>query len=204
MNRRLENALADVEFRLQQLESGLPPEGIDAVDGDEGTDAADPADEAGKIDAAEGEVSEVVDDPDSPENNPDAYLAGETPEEQFDNAFTLVRRNQLDDAIPAFRAFLAKYPEHSSRSNATYWLGKSYFVKGNYTEAAKIFVDGVANYAGSSKGADFMLHLGLSLAELGQADEACGAFQELDRRYPNADAGIKERRDYGRQVAGCV
>jgi len=207
MNRQLENSLADMDFRLQQLEAGNLSATVTGEEGSPVVDAVSTTESSGEppfeLDLSE-EPAEMGVDPLLPETNPDQYLVGTTPEEQFDAAFTLVRRDKLDEAVLAFRAFLAKYPDHASRANATYWLGKSYFAQSKFTDAAKVFVEGVSAYGRSNKGADMLLHLGLSLNALGQQDEACSAFREVDLRYPNANSSVMQRKHEGQLAAGCV
>jgi tol-pal system protein YbgF len=231
MNRTLENTLADMDYRLQQLEQGTAPpprnsaafaatlntsaeppaipvtaggpaEGgvIESPPAAATATAADPT-EGGIIDApAEASASEAV----TPETHPEQYLEGDTPEEQFRAAFFLVRRDELDKAINAYRAFIVLYPEHPYRANAAYWLGRSHAAKENYAESARILVDAYDKHADSDKGAEILLHLGLSLEQLGQNDDACSAYAELDRRYSNMSSAVKEGMIDGQKKAGCL
>ena len=114
-----------------------------------------------------------------------------------------MRRNELDKAILSFRAFIALYPDHIYSANAAYWLGRSYAAQNNHGEAARILVDAYNKHADSDKGAEILLHLGMSLEQLGQNQEACSAFDELDRRYQDASAAVKEGANDGRTKAGC-
>jgi TolA-binding protein len=49
-----------------------------------------------------------------------------------------------------------------------------------------------------------LLHLGLSLEKLGQNEDACSAFGELDRRFPNANSVVKEGKIDGQKKAECT
>ncbi|MBI1180012.1 MAG: tol-pal system protein YbgF [Alphaproteobacteria bacterium] len=139
----------------------------------------------------------------TPEETPDQYLQGDTPEEQFQYAFSLLRRDDLEKAEGAFRAFLALHPDHKLAPNANYWLGKTYYARGNYAQAAQVLLNGYKQFADSDKGPDMILTLGLSLHELGQDEQACATYDELGRRYPNASPTIVQRAKAGQQAAGC-
>jgi tol-pal system protein YbgF len=139
----------------------------------------------------------------APEETPDRYLEGDTPETQFQYAFSLLRRDDLQGAEQALRAFLALHPEHRIAPNAKYWLGKTYFAQKNYAEAARVLLDGYRQFADSDKGPDMVLTLGLSLQQLGENEQACATFDELNRRYPQAPASVKQKAEAGRQAAGC-
>jgi TolA-binding protein len=216
MNRTLENTLADVEFRLQQLEQGaVTPapaigDGAPAVESEDTPAVAD----APSVDAG-GEIStsdvaaltapapaaaETI----TPETHPERYLEGETPEEHFRAAFFLVRSDDLDRAIDALRAFVALHPDHPYRANAEYWLGRSHGAKDDHDEAARILLAAYDRHADSEKGAEILLHLGLSLHNLGQNEGACSAFGELERRFADMNQTIRGGLTDGQQKAGCL
>ncbi len=140
----------------------------------------------------------------APEETPEQYLEGDTPDAQFNYAFSLLRRDDLQGAEEAFRAFLTLNPEHRAAPNAKYWLGKTYFAQKNYTEAARILLDGYKQFADSDKGPDMVLTLGLSLKELDQKEQACATFDELTRRYPKASPSIKQKALAAQQSTGCL
>ena len=223
MSRTLENTLGDVEFRLQQLEQGNVSGPIDLTGAPQAADTESLADpladplaetvpttELADVQAlpaamlVDGEVEPPTDAVITPETHPEQYLEGDTPEEQFRAAFFLVRRGELDKAIQAYRAFITLHPDHPYRANAVYWLGRSHAAQGNYAEAARILIDAYDKHADSDKGAEILLHLGLSLEKLGQNEDACSAFGELDRRFPNANSVVKEGKIDGQKKAGCT
>ena len=78
-----------------------------------------------------------------------------------------------------------------------------YFVRSRYAHAARIFLDGVRNYPESPKAADNLLKLGMTVARLGQKDEACLTLSEVAARYPNADESVLRRVQVESQRAGC-
>ena len=132
-----------------------------------------------------------------------AVLPGATPDEQYQYAFGLLRQNNYDDAEKALRAFIDQNPEHQLTGNANYWLGETYYVRGDYKKAAITFAQGVKTYPQSGKAPDNMLKLGMALAALGQPKDACLAFAEVGKRYPQASDALKERVSKEQQRNSC-
>ncbi|WP_299380865.1 tol-pal system protein YbgF [uncultured Kiloniella sp.] len=130
-------------------------------------------------------------------------LPGDTPKEQYDYSFGLLRQARYDEAEQAFSKFVENHPEDSLAGNATYWLGETYYVRGDYQQAAITFADSFQRYPNSSKAPDNLLKLGLSLSSLGNTSDACGTFGELLNRYPNASAIVKQRAGQESQRLNC-
>ncbi len=79
------------------------------------------------------------------------------------------------------------------RRNAQYWIGETYYVRGQYKNAADAFLKGYKKYKSGDKAPDTLLRLGMALAELGQKDAACSTLNELKTKYPER-AGAYPRR----------
>jgi len=132
-----------------------------------------------------------------------SVLPGATPDEQYQYAFGLLRQNKYDDAEKALRTFIDQNPEHQLTGNANYWLGETYYVRGDYKNAAATFAQGVKNFPQSGKAPDNMLKLGMTLAALGQDNDACTVFAEVGKRYPQASDTLKERVTKEQQRNSC-
>jgi tol-pal system protein YbgF len=132
-----------------------------------------------------------------------AALPGGTPQEQYDYAFGLLRQANYAGAEQAFSAFLAAHSNHALAGNAKYWLGETYYVRGNYQQAAVTFAEGFEAYPDNSKAPDNLLKLGMSLASLGSTQDACGTFDVLLDRYGDAPATILSRAQREAQRLGC-
>ncbi len=130
-------------------------------------------------------------------------LPGDTPKQQYDYAFGLLRQARYDEAEQAFSTFVERHPEDTLAGNATYWLGETYYVRGDYQQAAITFADSFQRYPSSSKAPDNLLKLGLSLSSLGNTADACGTFGELLNRYPNSSTIIKQRAGQETQRLNC-
>ncbi|HMA16406.1 MAG: tol-pal system protein YbgF [Bacteroidota bacterium] len=132
-----------------------------------------------------------------------AALPGGTPQEQYDYAFGLLRQANYAGAEQAFSAFLAEHANHALAGNAKYWLGETYYVRGDYQQAAVTFAEGFEAYPNNSKAPDNLLKLGMSLASLGSTQDACGTFDVLLDRYADAPATILSRAQRESQRLSC-
>ena len=96
-------------------------------------------------------------------------------------------------AEESFSKILADYPKDSLAGNAQYWQGEVYYAQKEYEKAAVAFGKGYRNYKDSSKGADSLLKLGMSMKGLKKNPEACAAFQSLKTEFPKAPQNIKDK-----------
>jgi tol-pal system protein YbgF len=138
-----------------------------------------------------------------------ARLPDGTPEAQYEYAYGLVRKAQLESgdfasAEDALRQFLAAHSTHRLAGNAQYWLGETYFVRRDYQQSAAAFAEGFKRYPNSEKAPDNLLKLGMSLGNLKRTREACGTFGELERRYPQASVTIKQTMAREKQRLNCA
>lgn len=125
------------------------------------------------------------------------------PQDQYNAAFSLLRQARYEDAEAALRGFVQQHPKDTLAPAAQYWLGETFYVRKDYSNAAAAFADGYEKYPKSPKGADFLLKLGMSLANAGQKDNACRAYQRLDRDYPQASSEIRDRSGAEKKRLGC-
>ncbi|MBT3360573.1 MAG: tol-pal system protein YbgF [Rhodospirillales bacterium] len=114
-----------------------------------------------------------------------------SPKDQYIYAFGLLRKAQYDDAELALGAFLETHADHELAPNARYWLGETFYVRGDYVKAAEIFLEGFQGNPNGQKAPDVLLKLGMSLANLDKKREACAAFGKLANEYTSAPANIK-------------
>src|SRR5690606_9417707 len=130
-------------------------------------------------------------------------LPGNTPDEQYQHAFGLLRQANYAEAERALTAFIERNPASPLAGNAQYWLGETHYVRGDYQKAAVAFAEGYKSYPDSGKAPDNLLKLGMSLGEIGARQDACTALNQLDKQFPGAPANIKERAAVERQRLGC-
>ena len=138
--------------------------------------------------------------------DPDAIetvsLAPESPEALYERSNESLLRRQFGDAEAGFSSFVGKYPEHSLAGSAQYWLGETYYVQGDFRQAAQNFLQGYKGYPKSRRAPDSLLKLGISLNKLGQTQQACAAFGALGGEVPTA-VDAKKRAQAESKRAGC-
>ncbi len=224
LSERLDKLATDVDFRLRSVEQGAV--GLPAGAASAGASGAfeplagvPPASgqpqtlgvlSQSQFEAAQsGLAPPLVPPPPAPSES--AALSGAfvqlppgSPEEQYDYAFGLLRQANYVDAEAALRAFVRQNPNDRLAGNALYWLGETYYVRGNFAEAAVTFADGYQKYPASNKAPDNLLKLGMSLAQLGQLADACKTFAQLAKEFPTAPANVKERASRERQRYNCL
>ena len=102
-----------------------------------------------------------------------------------------------------FSIILNKYSSDKLAENAQYWLGEVYYKDKKFDKAAVAFAKGYNNYKNGSKGADSLLKLGLSMAQIGKKEEACLAFVNLPNEFKKANDSIKAKAKNEAQKLGC-
>ena len=135
---------------------------------------------------------------------PPAGGDGNSPKQLYETAYGYLLQQDYGAAEAGFDDFLKRYPSDPLAANAQYWLGESFFVRGQFKPAAAAFLKGYQTYARSSKAPDSLLKLAMSLERLGQRDAACSSYSELTTRFPNAPTHIKNRAQTERQRIGCA
>jgi len=125
------------------------------------------------------------------------------PQAQYEHAFKLLRERDYAKAEKAMKAFVDAHPKHKLAGNAKYWLGETYYVRGEYNQAAVVFAEGFRSYPDSRKAPDNLLKLGITLAKIDKVDKACRLFSELQKRFPDAAQNIRHRAERERERLGC-
>jgi tol-pal system protein YbgF len=123
--------------------------------------------------------------------------------EQYNFAFGLLKQADYSAAEEALKSFIRQHPDDGLAGSAQYWLGETYYARGNYAEAASAFAEGYKRYPKGVKAADDLLKLGMSLARANQRQNACIAFAQLDREFPNSGSAIKERARDEKKKLSC-
>jgi len=230
-SKRLEKLAADVDFRLSALEraASVAPRGASSgppqlsaapssspvqqmVPGANGNSFATPPQTLGTISqSALGSVAPPAGAMPPPAAQPAAappaaepdVLPEGTPEDRYRVAFGLLRQARYDEAEVALRAFLKAHASDPLAGNARYWLGETYYVRGDYQQAAVVFYEGYNSAPKASKAADTLLKLGMSLASIDKKKEACATFGKLAKEFPDASANIAKLLALERQRNGC-
>ncbi|MBQ0824065.1 tol-pal system protein YbgF [Microvirga sp. HBU67558] len=125
------------------------------------------------------------------------------PRSDFDAAYASFAQKQYDQAEMGFRRFLQSNPRDKLVPEATFWLGETYLQRNRYREAAEQFLNVTAEHPDAAKAPDALLRLGISLNGLGAKDRACAVFAELDRKYPQASAPVRQASDREQKRIKC-
>lgn len=96
--------------------------------------------------------------------------------------------NDPVSAVPAFRAFLSKYPDHELAANAQYWLGEALYAQKDYSGATTEFMAVLKSHKSSPKAPGAALKLGYSFYELKQWGFARRTLEDTVRFYPDSNA----------------
>ena len=213
LQQQLERQQADYDFRIQQLESGrgggrppaAPPRPNPAPRG-EAPPSAPPTTTGGLSPGQSGDVRPLGSTPSS--GAPPAMAAtppagGGTAEQLYGEAQSAMRNGDYAAAEREFRNFMAKYPRHQLAGNAQYWLGETYYVRKDYSNAATAYANGFKNYRTSSVGPDNLLKLGMSLQATGKSADACIVYGQFNQVYPQASDAMKRRIAAERQRSRC-
>ena len=117
------------------------------------------------------------------------YSSDLTENEAYDRAVNMVLKDkQYDQAIPAFKEFLGKYPSSSYAANAHYWLGQLLFNKGELAHAEKEFNTVVTRFKDSTKRSDAMLKLGMVAQKQNNVAKAKQLYQQVISEYPDSSS----------------
>ncbi len=202
MEDRLKKLVADVDFRLSEIENGIAELNrkyetlAEAQQTAAQTPQPQPQQQPPQVQTAARTAAPVE------EAAPKTILPDGTPQEQYTYALSLLPRD-YQMAEEAFIEFLALNPAHELADNAQYWLGETYYVRKRYADAATAFVEGFQQFPAGNKAPDNLLKLGMSLAQLGQTEDACATLGELLIRFTDTEERIIRRAEQEQARIGC-
>lgn len=204
LREQMQKMQQDLEFRLQRLEQGGGGSALPAA-ADGGASMPSAESQSGSPSGSQSASSAASSGGSSgaPAKGDGGNLPGGSAQDQYDNAFNLLRQTDYAGAEKAFTQFLKANPNHALAANAEYWLGESLYARNKFKEAAIAFAEGYTKYPKSNKAPDSLLKLGLSLSALKRNDEACAALGELQNKFKDAPATIKRRADQERNRLKC-
>ncbi|MFW6077590.1 MAG: tol-pal system protein YbgF [Hyphomicrobiales bacterium] len=128
--------------------------------------------------------------------------AGGSAEKLYQSGYESLLGRRFGDAEGSFKMFVDRHRDHQLASDAHFWLGETYYVQGDYKQAAQSFLKGYKDYPDGRKAPDTLFKLGLSLQQLEQTAQACSTFAEVAKKYPTA-ADVRNEALKEMQRAGC-
>ncbi|HEV7610015.1 MAG TPA: tol-pal system protein YbgF, partial [Steroidobacteraceae bacterium] len=114
--------------------------------------------------------------------------AGASEQATYDAAMAALRSGNYDKAAAAFREVVTNYPTGDLASNAQFWIGESYYTKGDLESAITAYRKVLADWPQSRKAPDAMVKLGFSLSDLKRNGEARNMLDDVVRKYPGSSA----------------
>jgi tol-pal system protein YbgF len=130
-------------------------------------------------------------------------VAPHSAKEEFDIALGYFKQRAYENAEKGFAGFLEKNPKNKLASDATYYLGESFYQRGRQPEAAEQYLKISTQYANSPRAPEALLRLGQSLNALGAKEQACATYGEIARKYPDAPATVKTGAEREAKRAQC-
>jgi tol-pal system protein YbgF len=194
----LERLNADVELRLGALERGNAGGEIDNSSAPSSRSFDNPV--TSSPSSTRGNVLGTISESGS---NAVSSSSSDSAAAIYENAFSLLKNGNYDSAEREFDSFLRNHGDHALAANAKYWLGETYYVRGDFERAARIFAESYQQYPKSAKAADSLLKLGLSLASSGNTKDACVALNQLKKENPDGLGPVGRRAEQEATRLGC-
>ncbi len=134
----------------------------------------------------------------------DRPATGDAFEDGYNYGFRLWEAKFYPESQATLEETIAKFPKHKRASFARNLLGRAWLDDKKPATAVKVFYD---NYKADPRGErapESLFFLGSALTDLGKTAEACEAFGELAKAYPDAATGrLAERMASGKTRAKC-
>lgn len=212
LKEQLERATGDMELRIQDLESGrraAPANSAPKYTAKPPPQASPPPQENIILDTRK--LQNVQPSNGNPGGRlgtikPDSYPSSGGPDHAaaaYENAFSLLKSSNFDAAEQEFGRFLEQYPDHVLSSNAKYWYGETFYVRGDYERSARIFAESYQQAPRGAKAQDNLLKLGMSLAGMGNKKDACVALRQLNKENPGGTTPVLRRAKQEMTRLGC-
>ncbi len=220
LKERLDKALSDIEMRLNtvpqtnnQTPASLPPSDTSSMNDPSGTltDSDRTAPDAALPNLDDPNAAAPADSPTQRElgsltktpNGVPIAGAKDTPNAQYEAAFSQLKSGDYGTAQKNFDAFLKANPKHALAANATYWYGETFYAQQKYEQAARVFAGSYRDFPKGPKAADSLLKLGLSLAQNNKKDQSCVAFKQLKKEFGTTQSAAVRRADREMKRLAC-
>lgn len=129
---------------------------------------------------------------------------GDQFEDGYTYGFRLWEAKFFPESQVTLEETLARFPKHKRASYARNLLGRAWLDDKKPATAVKIFYDNYKTDPRGDRAPESLFFLGSALTDLGKTAEACEAFGELAKAYPDAAAGrLAERVAAGKTRAKC-
>ncbi len=149
-----------------------------------------PASDATPVDKPESAPADKPEDNQTPKSKPETAQVSGPEKQEYQEAYTELRKGHTDQSIEQFNAYLAKYPTGIYANNAQYWLGEAYRVNQDNDAARKAFSDVIEKYPEGAKVPDALLKLGYIEMEKKNTAKAREYLTRVTTDYPKSPAAL--------------
>lgn len=122
-------------------------------------------------------------------------------EDDFNRARAAFEGGSFADAAILLQTFTETYPGSPLSAEAHFLRGQAEANQSRWSPAARAFLDSFTAAPDGQRAPSALTSLGVSLAQLGQVEEACVTLGEVAVRYPGAAAVAEAQAERGR--LGC-
>lgn len=134
----------------------------------------------------------------------DRPATGDGFEDGYNYGYRLWESKFYPEAQVTLEETVTKYSKHKRASFARNLLGRSWLDDKKPATAVKVFYDNYKNDPRGERAPESLFFLGAALTDLGKTAEACEAFGELAKAYPDAATGrLADRVAGGKTRAKC-
>ena len=172
-----------LDRELETLDTASAPDAATKDGVEKASDSASTADnavsgDAGTLNAdiAVNDVPVVPAQPAEPE-----VLPAVSPEEQYRFALGRALQNDLETAELAFAEFRVFNKDHERQADATFWLGRVQFMRGEYEKAAMTFSEFNSTYPNDARLVDTTMWIAESVSHFAPAEQACEIYASLPK-----------------------
>lgn len=116
-----------------------------------------------------------------------AAQVGRDEQAAYDAAVGQFRSNDFRNAINAFSAFVARYPQSVYTAAAQFWLGSSYYAVKDFTSAVTAQLYLLEHFPESPRIPDALLNIASSQIELNDRKNARNTLNRIVKDFPNTD-----------------
>ena len=152
--------------------------------------------------AAAPQTAAVAPEPVTPAAVPEVLPAVDA-EEQYRFALGRALQNDLSVAEKAFAEFRQFNAGHAREADATFWLGRVQFMRGEYEKAALTFTEFNSAYPGDARLVDTTMWIAESVSHFAPPEQACMIYADLPQLLETPPAPFLEKLAELRDAAKC-
>ena len=130
-------------------------------------------------------------------------LPSESPEKQYEFAYSFLQVGDYSTAERAFREFVKTNEKHKLAGNAQYWYAETFRIRQLYTDAATAYLEGYQKYPKGEKAPINLLKLGVSMVQIGEKEQGCKMIEGVEKQYPKTDQSTLQRAKFESKKYEC-